>query len=328
MAARVSRDQALGTFVVEGFLPDATAMSLNRATTLLERHLASLGPEDGSARAVAATLVPSDESAYWVVVAPSAKVVALACAAAGLQVERIVAALEVRADEESRVARRGRAPPKAKGTTTGFPAGISTRLRRRPPAASRARGPAGSLASAQSKLRITATEGDRAMHASRIQLSAAAAALLLAAAAGTALATPSSGVLGAPILARGDFAEPVDVEFKIGTDLGTVVSNAPDAGEVVVQQITIAPGGTTGWHSHPGPVVVVVTAGALTFVDEEQGVCTETTYSAGTAFVDPGQGHAHSAFNRGTVNLELIVTYFDVPVGGSPRIDQPAAAAC
>lgn len=166
------------------------------------------------------------------------------------------------------------------------------------------------------------------MHVSKIRLSAAAAALLVVGVAGTALGTPGSGVLSAPILARGDFTQAVDVKFKIGTDLGTVVSNAPDAGEVVVQQITIAPGGTTGWHSHPGPVVVVVTAGALTFVDEEHGVCTETTYSAGTAFVDPGQGHAHTAFNRGTGNLELIATYFDVPVGASPRIDQPAASAC
>jgi quercetin dioxygenase-like cupin family protein len=171
-------------------------------------------------------------------------------------------------------------------------------------------------------------EGEHAMHVPKIRLSAAAAALLLMGVAGTALGTPASGVLSAPILARGDFTDPVDVKFKIGTDQGIVVSNAPDAGEVVVQQITIAPGGTTGWHSHPGPVVVVVKAGALTFVEVEQGICTERTYRAGSAFVDQGQGHAHSAFNRGTENLELIATYFDVPVGGSPRIDQPAAAAC
>lgn len=166
------------------------------------------------------------------------------------------------------------------------------------------------------------------MRHSNLRLSAAAAALLLVSVAGTALGTPGSGVLASPILARGDFTEAVDVKFKIGTDQGTVVSNAPDAGEVVVQQITIAPGGTTGWHSHPGPVVVVVKTGALTFVDANQGACIETTYPAGSAFVDPGQGHAHSAFNRGTENVDLIATYFDVPVGGSPRIDQPAASAC
>ena len=107
------------------------------------------------------------------------------------------------------------------------------------------------------------------------------------------------------------------------------VSNAPSAGEVVVQEITIAPGGTTGWHSHPGPVVVVVKAGTLTYVRAVGGECIETPYPANTAFVDPGQGHAHTAFNFGAENLVLIATYFDVPVGGSARIDVPVVpAAC
>ena len=71
-------------------------------------------------------------------------------------------------------------------------------------------------------------------------------------------------------------------------------------------------------------------AGALTYVREDQGVCVETTYPAGQAFVDPGQGHAHTAFNRGTENLVLIATYFDVPAGpGAQRINVPVPpAAC
>ncbi len=155
----------------------------------------------------------------------------------------------------------------------------------------------------------------------------ASAAILVVAVTGTALGTPPSGVLSAPVLARGDFLERVDVRIKASSEHGMVVSNAPDAGEVVVQEITIAPGGTTGWHSHPGPVVVVVKSGALTFVDAELGACTEKTYPAGTAFIDQGQGHVHSAFNRGSQNLVLVATYFDVPVGASPRIDAATAPA-
>lgn len=171
------------------------------------------------------------------------------------------------------------------------------------------------------------------MHASTSRYSAAAAlgaaTLLILTFAGTAIGTPGAGVLSAPVLARGDFLERVDVKIKADTGHGLVVSNAPDAGEVVVQEVTIAPNGTTGWHSHPGPVVVVVKAGALTYVREDQGVCVETTYPGGTAFVDPGQGHAHTAFNRGTENLVLLATYFDVPAGTSPRIDVPVPpAAC
>ena len=163
------------------------------------------------------------------------------------------------------------------------------------------------------------------MRTSTIRLWAATAAafLLLLTVVSATMGTPANGVLSAPILARGDFTDQVDVKFKFSTAYGTVVSNAPSAGEVIIQEVTIAPNGTTGWHSHPGPVVVVVKAGALTYVREDHGVCFETVYPAGTAFVDPGQGHVHTAFNRGTANLVLYATYFDVPAATSPRIDEP-----
>lgn len=155
------------------------------------------------------------------------------------------------------------------------------------------------------------------------------AAVIVLVFAGTAFGTPGASVISAPILARGDFSEQVDVKVKYARDGSINVSNAPDAGEVVVQEITIGPGGTTGWHSHPGPVVVVVKQGTLTYVRAVGDQCVDTAYGAGTAFVDPGQGHAHTAFNLGGDNLVLIATYFDVPVGGSPRIDVPVVpSAC
>lgn len=157
----------------------------------------------------------------------------------------------------------------------------------------------------------------------------ASAAVIVLVFAGTTLGTPGAGVVSAPILARGDFDTQVDVKVKFARDGSINVSNAPGAGEVVVQEITIAPGGTTGWHSHPGPVVVVVKQGTLTYVRAVGGECVDTDYSAGTAFVDPGQGHAHTAFNLGSDNLVLIATYFDVPVGGNQRIDVPVVpSAC
>ena len=161
----------------------------------------------------------------------------------------------------------------------------------------------------------------------RLVATVASATVLVLVFAGSALGTPGGSVISAPILARGDFDTQVDIKVKFERDGSINVSNAPDAGEVVVQEVTIGPGGTTGWHSHPGPVVVVVKQGTLTYTRADGGVCTSTPYSAGTAFVDPGQGHAHTAFNFGTNNLVLIATYFDVPVGGSPRIDVPIVPA-
>lgn len=157
----------------------------------------------------------------------------------------------------------------------------------------------------------------------RLVATVMSATVLVLVFAGSAVGTPGGNVISAPILGRGDFVDRVDIKVKFERDGNMIVSNAPGAGEVVVQEVTIGPGGTTGWHSHPGPVVVVVKQGTLTYVRADGGVCTSTPYSAGTAFVDPGQGHAHTAFNWGTGNLVLYATYFDVPVGGSPRIDVP-----
>jgi quercetin dioxygenase-like cupin family protein len=157
--------------------------------------------------------------------------------------------------------------------------------------------------------------------------------LLMAAAvsttlAGAALATPGSGILSAPVLARASFVDTLDIKFKVG---GADADNiyVRDAQETVMQQIVIGPGGHTGWHSHPGPAVVLVKSGELTLYSSDDPTCTGRTYSAGQAFIDSGQGHVHIARNLSqTQNTELLVTYFDVPQGGLFRIDAPNPGIC
>jgi hypothetical protein len=64
--------------------------------------------------------------------------------------------------------------------------------------------------------------------------------------------------------------------------------------DVRVQRIDIAAGGVSGWHHHPGIVIVSVASGDVTFTNAD---CSATTYGpglpAGSAFVesgnDPGQ---------------------------------------
>ena len=131
-----------------------------------------------------------------------------------------------------------------------------------------------------------------------------------------ALSTPGSGVVSAPVLSRGVIEGKQKLKIKSETS------------DVVVQQITIAPGGHTGWHSHPGPVVVTVTAGELTYYPGHDKKCRPHVYSAGESFVDPGRGNVHIAFNEGTVPMVLYATYLDVPVGGAFRIDVPDPGNC
>lgn len=144
----------------------------------------------------------------------------------------------------------------------------------------------------------------------------------------TALATPGSGVLSATVFARANFDESVDVKFKIG-DGSKDVLHVARTREMVVQEIVLSPGGQTGWHSHPGPVIVLIKTGTLTFYDGEDPDCGAAEYAAGDAFIDSGQGHVHIAFNESaSENLELWAVYFDVPPGGAFRIDAPAPGNC
>jgi len=103
-----------------------------------------------------------------------------------------------------------------------------------------------------------------------------------------------------------------------------------DAADVVIQEVVIAPGGHTGWHSHSGPALVVVQSGALTLYEADDRRCQGTTHGAGTSFLDHGYGNVHIGRNEGTLNVVLWVTYLDVPIGGGVRIDvaDPKIAAC
>lgn len=146
----------------------------------------------------------------------------------------------------------------------------------------------------------------------RIAVIGALAAVIVAT---PALSTPGSGVVG-PVLGRGVLEGKARLTIK------------RDASDVVVQHITIAPGGHTGWHSHPGPVVVLVTSGELTLYRANDAKCMPHSFSAGETFIDPGRGNIHIARNEGATPMELYATYLDVPPGGAFRIDAADPGNC
>jgi hypothetical protein len=156
----------------------------------------------------------------------------------------------------------------------------------------------------------------------------ALAATVGAVGVGSALATPGIGIISAPTLARGTL-EARDAHHDQHKRVKITLHKPSD---VIVQQVTIAPGGSTGWHSHPGPAVVIVKSGSLTLYDGDDPDCRGTSYSAdpalGEVFIDEGRGHVHFGRNEGSTNTELYVTYLDVPVGAAPRIDVPPPGNC
>lgn len=138
----------------------------------------------------------------------------------------------------------------------------------------------------------------------------------------------SHGLPHGTILARGSFAEATDIKIKSTLGGRSRVMNVKDSAEVIVQNVTVEPGAQTGWHSHHGPVVVVVAAGTMTLYQADDPSCSGETFTVGEVFVDPGQGNAHNARNEGSTSVSLYATYFDVPVGAGPAVPAANPGTC
>ncbi len=130
---------------------------------------------------------------------------------------------------------------------------------------------------------------------------------------GTASGTPSSGISPTVHVARATIEESINVNsdgIRFKTKQPTDIS---------VVTLTMAPGGTTGWHRHPGIVMIAVTEGTGTFYGAD---CTPTTYSAGDVFVETGEDSAAVVRNETDSPFVITVT-FVVPRGAPFRIDEP-----
>jgi quercetin dioxygenase-like cupin family protein len=126
-------------------------------------------------------------------------------------------------------------------------------------------------------------------------------------------ATPPSGLTNVP-LARGTNVSDGTIALQVGTD-------------VAMAQITVDPGGFSGWHSHPGGAIVVVRQGTLTVYRALGGQCQISTHSAGQAFIER-PGEVDQVVNTGTIPYVLFVTFPRVPQGDSARIDEPDPGNC
>jgi hypothetical protein len=99
-----------------------------------------------------------------------------------------------------------------------------------------------------------------------------------------------------------------------------------DNTDIAVANIVVTPGGHSGWHYHPGPVLVVVKTGTITFYMGNDPTCSPQVHPAGTAFIEEG-GMVGIARNEGTVDATVVATFF-VPAGSPTRIDAAAPGNC
>jgi hypothetical protein len=147
--------------------------------------------------------------------------------------------------------------------------------------------------------------------------------------------TVASGFVSTPV-ARGT----ADAFHIRSTDGFDVEIKTKDNTDIAVSNVVVAAGGSSGWHTHPGPVLVVVKTGTITFYragkhsgldgDDENSnnaahgpMCSRTVYPAGSAFVEvPAPGHVMLAKNEGSAEATVTATYL-APPGAALRIDRP-----
>ena len=145
---------------------------------------------------------------------------------------------------------------------------------------------------------------------------------------GIALATPSHGVTN-PLLVIGNFAGGIDATAKTDIDPGKATDfwqfriSAKGATDVHILENVIAPGGSFGWHSHPGPSLVTVKSGTLSVYQAPD--CTPQDFGPGlpngSTFVDQGHDLHMVRNNSATVVADVYVVSF-VPAGFVRRIDE------
>jgi quercetin dioxygenase-like cupin family protein len=138
-----------------------------------------------------------------------------------------------------------------------------------------------------------------------------------AAATAVALANPGNSVTTI-VGHRATLADRVEVNQD------RIKFQTKDPVDMVTQKVTFAPHATSGWHYHPGVVLVVVESGHVTTHDAN---CNTKTYGAGQAFVESGTDPFMVSNENDTVDAVDVATIAS-PAGGPFRIetDPPACA--
>ncbi|MFE3256310.1 cupin [Nocardia sp. NPDC059091] len=132
----------------------------------------------------------------------------------------------------------------------------------------------------------------------RAVLTGVASVALVGSLAANAHATPSSGI-SAVILSQ--------------TTIGGM--------DYILREITVAPGGSTGWHYHDGTLYALVRQGELSHYGSDCVV--DQTGGPGTTFVErAGAGNVHLERNLGTEPQILDVLYV-LPAGSPLSEDAP-----
>ena len=142
--------------------------------------------------------------------------------------------------------------------------------------------------------------------------------------AGAVMATPGSGFT--PVQQFKGVFDEIDAHV-LDTPAHQVKIKTHGVSDVYVTRNAISVGGHSGWHTHPGPSLIIVTQGEIMAYEGDDPTCTGTLYTVGDGFVDAGGGHVHLLRNESAAPAETVAIQF-LPKDAIRRIDAPDPGVC
>ena len=119
------------------------------------------------------------------------------------------------------------------------------------------------------------------------------------------------------------------VKINVGSVQRAITCDPTNPCDTAFQQATIQPGGSSGWHTHPGATFVAVLQGEATIYRVVGSECVGTKLGVGTGFAQMPT-ELHNVRNEGTVPF-VVYTLYVLP-RGTPntgiRVDQPQPTVC
>lgn len=112
---------------------------------------------------------------------------------------------------------------------------------------------------------------------------------------------------------------------SVGVEARILSQSTLDGQDFITKELTIAPGGSTGWHWHPGQVYGVIRAGTLTHYGSDCEI--DGVYpTGGTITEQTGPGYIHLGRNLGAEPLVMWVGYIEP--AGSPQANPVPNPGC
>lgn len=158
----------------------------------------------------------------------------------------------------------------------------------------------------------------------------------------TALDHPASASATTPerckstLVAMGRFSEIDVLSHSIPSELANARQRADvwlslqkteGSSDLYVEQNALLPRGSTGWHTHPGHSMIIVTLGTVTAYEGDDPACTPHVYKQGMTFVDRGGEHVHVLRNESDSPAQTIAVQL-IPAGSTRRIDAASPGNC